>query len=273
MSSLVNFPRSPFLDKTGHPSREWVQWLLNPQVVTLTVGGSGGGALAVTSGGTGINTVPGVGKILIGNGTNYTLGTLTSLLPAFSGDATTSAGSTIITFNTVNASVGSFGDASHTVTVTVNAKGLITAITTQQINTAILGSVTNDLATAGNLGEYVTATASGIALTSGVALNITSISLTAGDWDISGVSGFTAAATTLVTIAQGGSSLVSATIGGFGSYWQDTVNFSAGATIIRSIPTTRISLAVTTTIYLVQTATFTVSTATASGLIRARRVR
>lgn len=34
----VRFPTSPFLEPaTGRPSREWVQWLQNPQVVTQTV--------------------------------------------------------------------------------------------------------------------------------------------------------------------------------------------------------------------------------------------
>lgn len=273
MSSLVNFPRSPFLDETGRPSREWVQWLLNPQVITLTVGGSGSGALSVTSGGTGLATVPGANQILIGNGAGYSLASFTSLLPAYSGDATTTVGGTVITFNAVNTNIGIFGDASHSVSVTVNSKGLVTAIASQQINTSILGSVTNDLAAAGNLGEYVTSSVSAVPLATGVNNNITSISLTAGDWDVDGSSGVVAAAGTLITAAQGGSSSVSATFGSFGSYWQDNTSFSAAATIVRAMPTTRFSLAVTTTIYLVQSATFTVSTATASGFLRARRVR
>lgn len=34
----IRFPVSPFLDQaTGRPSREWIIWLQNPQVVSQTV--------------------------------------------------------------------------------------------------------------------------------------------------------------------------------------------------------------------------------------------
>lgn len=34
----IRFPTSPFLDQTtGRPSREWIQWLQNPQVVSQIV--------------------------------------------------------------------------------------------------------------------------------------------------------------------------------------------------------------------------------------------
>lgn len=34
----IRFPTSPFLDQTtGRPSREWIIWLQNPQIVTLSV--------------------------------------------------------------------------------------------------------------------------------------------------------------------------------------------------------------------------------------------
>jgi hypothetical protein len=38
INSNIRFPVSPFLEPaTGRPSREWIQWLQNPQVVTQTV--------------------------------------------------------------------------------------------------------------------------------------------------------------------------------------------------------------------------------------------
>jgi len=40
MASLTNirFPTSPFIEQaTGRPSREWITWLQNPQVVSQTV--------------------------------------------------------------------------------------------------------------------------------------------------------------------------------------------------------------------------------------------
>ena len=36
--SNIRFPVSPFIEPaTGRPSREWIQWLQNPQYVTQTV--------------------------------------------------------------------------------------------------------------------------------------------------------------------------------------------------------------------------------------------
>src|SRR5712664_1249621 len=57
----------------------------------------------------------------------------------------------------------------------------------------LLGTITNDAATAGNIGEYITSVINspGVTLSNNVASNVTSISLTAGDWDISGAVYFT----------------------------------------------------------------------------------
>jgi len=69
----INIPYSQFLDdNTGRPSQAWLQWLMNPSIISLNVGS----AIAVTSGGTGITTIPTNGQLLIGNGTGYTLNTL-----------------------------------------------------------------------------------------------------------------------------------------------------------------------------------------------------
>jgi hypothetical protein len=38
LNTNIRFPTSPFLEPaTGRPSREWVQWLQNPQFVSQTV--------------------------------------------------------------------------------------------------------------------------------------------------------------------------------------------------------------------------------------------
>lgn len=69
----INIPYSAFLDPTtGRPSQPWLQWLMNPSVMTIT----SGSGLSVTSGGTGLSTIPTNGQLLIGNGTGYTLNTL-----------------------------------------------------------------------------------------------------------------------------------------------------------------------------------------------------
>jgi len=69
----INIPYSPFLDdNTGRPSQAWLQWLMNPSIISLNVGS----AISVTSGGTGLTAIPANGQLLIGNGTGYTLNTL-----------------------------------------------------------------------------------------------------------------------------------------------------------------------------------------------------
>lgn len=60
--------------------------------------------------------------------TAYAAGTLQAAqFPALTGDVTTSAGNLATTLATVNATTGSFGNSTYIATLTVNAKGLVTA--------------------------------------------------------------------------------------------------------------------------------------------------
>jgi hypothetical protein len=63
----------PLIDeRTGAVSRQWYRWFYS----LYTFAGEGSGILPVTSGGTGLSTIPTNGQLLIGNGTGYTLNTL-----------------------------------------------------------------------------------------------------------------------------------------------------------------------------------------------------
>lgn len=85
-------------------------------------------------------TVPDASSTLVGTDTTQTLtnksivatqltGTLQAgQFPALTGDLTTTAGNLATTLATVNSNVGSFGSATQCVAATVNAKGLVTAI-------------------------------------------------------------------------------------------------------------------------------------------------
>jgi hypothetical protein len=74
-NSNINIPFSSFLDATtGRPSQEWLMFLMNPTFISANLSA----ALPVTSGGTGLTTIPTNGKLLIGNGTGYSLNTLTA---------------------------------------------------------------------------------------------------------------------------------------------------------------------------------------------------
>ena len=69
-------------------------------------------------------------------------GTLSaSRLPALTGDITTTAGSAAASLNIVNFTPGSFGDVTHSVQMTVDAKGRVTAI--NQLPIANSGSATS----------------------------------------------------------------------------------------------------------------------------------
>ena len=74
INTNINFPQSEFLDAmTRRPAREWMLWLMSPSVISI----NSSTALGVTSGGTGLSTIPTAGQLLIGNNTGYTLATLT----------------------------------------------------------------------------------------------------------------------------------------------------------------------------------------------------
>ena len=141
---------------------------------------------------------------------------------------------------------------------------------------ALNGTTTNNDASAGQVGEYISAQLSnpGNSLTSSSFANVISISLTAGDWDVTGFVGFVLAASTSISYYALAISTVSQTLNGQGTAIDS--NFATtvpGAGSSYLTPTVRVSLASTTTVYLVTYLIFGVSTAKAYGNIRARRIR
>jgi hypothetical protein len=88
----ITAPRVALIDpKTGLMSREWYRFFYNQYVLT----GDGTGVTSVVNGGTGLSTIPSNGQLLIGNGTGYTLRTLT----AGTGIAVTNGSGTISVAN------------------------------------------------------------------------------------------------------------------------------------------------------------------------------
>jgi hypothetical protein len=112
----INIPYSPFLDdNTGRPSQAWLQWLMNPSVISL----NSGSAISVASGGTGLTTIPANGQLLIGNGTGYTLNTL-----GFGAGISVTNGSGTITVT--NTGVLSFSAGTTGLTPSVATTGAVT---------------------------------------------------------------------------------------------------------------------------------------------------
>lgn len=143
----------------------------------------------------------------------------------------------------------------------------------------IPGTTTNDNASAGNVGEYISssiATGSAVALTTATPANVTSVSLTAGDWDCRASLVHKLAATTSYTILK---SSISTTTAADGSLATGTMDEHATAAnvpaidISRVVGPTRLSLSATTTVFLVADDTFTVSTDAGYGILACRRAR
>lgn len=145
------------------------------------------------------------------------------------------------------------------------------------VDNAIAGTSVN---TSGSQSGVQTGTAAA-PLSNAVTSNILGISLTAGDWDVYGDIYFLPNATTSITILRGAISQTSATLpsGTLPSIATPQVTRTAPAYVPNAnsqtidLPAARVSLAGTTTIYLVARATFSVDILVGYGLIWARRAR
>ena len=140
----------------------------------------------------------------------------------------------------------------------------------------VIGTTTNNDADALSVGEYVEsviAAGSSVTLTTGEVANITSISLTAGDWDVFGSWVTAPASGTTSSNRQGAINTTSATLPA-GQYVSKSIATLAGTENDGfAVPMQRLSLSGTTTVYLVGFSTFAVSTMAMYGFIGARRVR
>lgn len=211
---------------------------------------------------------------------------LTGTLRAPTG-VTSSAGANLLGFTYTGSAVNYFGFTSNTTgnNPLFQAIGSDTNITLQLAGSGtggvlVQGTGTNNNALPGYVGEekesvVANSTAS---LTSNTNADVTSLSLTAGDWDVWGNVTFAGNASTSVIINLGWISTTSATLPTselYANQFYSTVGvlvYSIGPTSF-CVPSIRLSLSATTTVYLSVRSAFTVSTTTAGGGIYARRVR
>lgn len=138
----------------------------------------------------------------------------------------------------------------------------------------IVGTTTNDSAAAGYVGEYIESIASGVSLSlsGGGGNNVTTISLTAGDWDVTlacyiDTSGATVT-TSQITISKYSGSDNTDRV--YGSNWLFT--FLTGS-VSGVVPPYRVSISSTTTVYAKWAGSYSGSTPTMSCRLSARRVR
>jgi uncharacterized protein YkvS len=186
-----------------------------------------------------------------------------SFMPAYSGDVTSPAGSTVNTLPNVNANVGSFQG------LTVNAKGQITAAASQ--TGQVLGTATNNNAAVGNVGEFISGLqAVGAACANSVLVTLATISLTAGDWDVEGEVWMIGASG--MTLLQAGINTSAALPGSPALVSGFATQAVTGGTTVLAISRVRYSLASTTNVFLLVLQAGA-TTATGLGKITARRAR
>jgi hypothetical protein len=139
----------------------------------------------------------------------------------------------------------------------------------------IIGTTAVGDAPAGSEGEFLINPGGASGLTTATPANACSLSITAGDWDLYLSVLFSGAGATNTTDLQIGINTVSATLPGITplqfAQWR-----SAGLVDLYQTMTVgpfRVNVSSTTTYYGVVRATFTVSTYSANGTLRARRIR
>ena len=142
-------------------------------------------------------------------------------------------------------------------------------------------TATNDSAPAGDLGQYMVSTVaagSAISLTNTTAADITSITLTPGDWDVTGVVAFVGNASTTVTeligaIGTTANTLVNDPAVERRAFLNGGAAYANGSYMTEGPSSVRYTVAANTTIYLIAWAQFGTSTQSAYGSIWARRAR
>ncbi|GKS62443.1 hypothetical protein YTPLAS21_19010 [Candidatus Nitrosocosmicus sp.] len=141
----------------------------------------------------------------------------------------------------------------------------------------IVGVTTNNNADAGVVGEFQEDTESvGVACVDDTPLDICSIALSAGDWDISGNAYFNFDATATgdsITVTLNTTSATLPTIGTENNYVSFITSISSSVDPGLCVGQMRLSISGATTIYLVGQVSFAGGTVTAYGNLQARRVR
>jgi len=218
-----------------------------------------------------------------------TVAGITVTLPAWSGwaspqnitikDATGNASPSI----TIQAPLGGTIDGVSSVTIGNPNQGVIfqpfQGGNSWVMGGAFTGASTGSGAPAGTVGEVISsdiASAAAVAQTvSGTAVNVTSVSLTPGDWDCTGSVVTKPAGTTTTSGLAGGISTVTGALPVAVEIGSTIAWGAAAAGIASAIPIARVQelLTTTTPIYLVGNSAFAASTMSLYGQIICRRAR
>lgn len=160
-------------------------------------------------------------------------------------------------------------------TGTATAQALtLTNLLTPSTTVGIKGTTLADNAQAGSVGESPTPTnLTGVALTSGLAANVSSISLTAGDWDISGTVTYTPTGATQTSAIVGISTTSATFLGTNTGSFNSATGISTTQGSSWSTPTYRLNVSTTTSVFLIGYCGYTAGTVAGAGFLHVRRVR
>lgn len=242
-------------------------------VLPLSAGVGSGTAVSISGGATTANSQFG-GSVTIHGGNN------TASVPGGGGDVNITGGNVPNTGFPAGVAYLDCGSGGSTAGAKVNI-GTVNAATitlggTNTTEVRVLGRSGGSTATASYVGEVISstiATGSAVSLSTGTTANVTSISLTKGNWLVWGTVYYNQGASTTATAYNAGISSTTATLGANDG---STNNFAGTGVVVTTSPTLGIlpvvvKITTTTTYYLVTQSTFAVSTMTAYGAIFAER--
>lgn len=267
--------RQPYVNANGTPTREFFQFLTN--LVNSLGQGQPLGTAAFANTGTSGLAVPLLNAANTWSGVqNFGDGDVVL-------DGATSGKTTLHASAIAAATDITFPALTDTVVLVTAVQSLTNKTIQSQANTLdaiqLIGTNTNSNANAGNMGELIDSTVlvgSAIGLTSTSPADITTLSLTAGDWDVWGTVAFSPNAATTITNLQGWintTSVTRPTPPGLGAVVIHNISFATGGSQVFPVGQVRLSLASTTTVYLSCNSVFGTNTLSAYGYIGARRRR
>jgi len=246
-------------------------------VAAITVTGCNGAAQALQwTNGSGF----GCNSAIATSGANANITSITGLTTPLSvaqgGTGATSAAAARTNLGLGTAATANTGTSGSTIPLLsgANTWGAAQVFSALVTPTGGIAGITNgSAASAGAVGEVFTSTVSsvsGVSLTSAQIASVTSIPLTAGDWDVFGSIQTACNASTVLTNVIGGASTAS---NAFGTQFVSApgVTPSVNTTTAYSIPDVVINVSTPTTVFLLAEAQFSTSTCKAGGTITARR--
>jgi hypothetical protein len=158
------------------------------------------------------------------------------------------------------------------------AGGTLTGALTPSQTAGIVGTTTNNNAAVGSVGETIVSSTAppGPAINNNTAVDLSTMSVPAGDWDVSGAVIYNSSAGSTIGSVWAGISTVAATLpAGPQGYFIFGGSVAVAASIACPMPAFRLSLATATTLHLVCETGYTsaAGSVTVFGFMQARRAR